>query len=119
MFLYIKRQINNQRIVCCYQKSANQTANSGFCCKIWNATWGYLGFRATTQKHHMGLSGARSKQLRVPYGVSRARWVNGSSLEKLYMALVSNANSIVSDGFNLTAFDACDLIGIGVEWMAW
>ena len=32
------------------------------------------------------------------------------------MTLVSNVNSIVSDGFNLTVFDACDLIGIGVEW---
>ena len=33
------------------------------------------GFRATTQRHHMGISGIRSKQLRAPYGVSRARWV--------------------------------------------
>ena len=32
------------------------------------------------------------------------------------MTLVSNVNSVVSDGFNLTAFDACDLIEIGVEW---
>ena len=30
MFLYIKRQINNQRIVCYYQKSANQTENGWF-----------------------------------------------------------------------------------------
>ena len=40
MFLYIKRQINNQRIVCYYKKSANQTANGCFCCKIWSAIWG-------------------------------------------------------------------------------
>ena len=32
------------------------------------------------------------------------------------MTLVFNANSVIWDGFNLTAFDACDLIGIGVEW---
>ena len=30
MFLYIKRQINKQRIVCYYQQSANQTANGCF-----------------------------------------------------------------------------------------
>ena len=46
-----------------------------FCCKIRNAIWRYPGFRATTQRHHMGISGIRSKQLRAPYGVSRARWV--------------------------------------------
>ena len=42
--------------------------------------------------------------------------VDGSSLEKLHMTLVSNANSVISDGFNLAAFDACDLIGSGVKW---
>ena len=41
--------------------------------------WGYPGFRATTQRHHMGISGIRSKQLRAPYGVSRARWVKHSN----------------------------------------
>ena len=75
MFLYIKRQINNQRIVCYYKKSANQTANGCFCCKIRSAIWGYPGFRATRHRHHMGISGIRSKQLRAPYGVSWARWV--------------------------------------------
>ena len=75
MFLYVKRQINNQRIVCYYKKSANQTANGCFCCKIRSAVWGYPGFRATRQRHHMGISGIRSKQLRAPYGVSWARWV--------------------------------------------
>ena len=49
-----------------------------FCCKIRSAIWGYPGFRATTQRHHMGISGIRSKQLRAPYGVSRARWVKFS-----------------------------------------
>ena len=34
-----------------------------------------MGFRATAQRHHMGISGIWSKQLRAPYGVSRARWV--------------------------------------------
>ena len=29
----------------------------------------------------MGISGIRSKQLRAPYGVSRARWVNVFKLE--------------------------------------
>ena len=75
MFLYIKRQINNQRIVCYYKKSANQTANGCFCCKIRSAIWGYPGFRATRHRHHTGISGIRSKQLRAPYGVSWARWV--------------------------------------------
>ena len=28
------------------------------------------------QRHHMGISGIRSKQLRAPYGVSQARWGN-------------------------------------------
>ena len=47
-----------------------------FCCKIRNAIWGYPGFRATMQRHHMGISGIQSKQFHAPYGVSRARWVN-------------------------------------------
>ena len=57
-----------------------------FCCKIRNAIWGYPGFRATTQKHHMGISGIRSKQLRAPYGVSRARWVNQHLIITICMA---------------------------------
>ena len=36
---------------------------------------GYPGFRATMQRHHMGISGIRSKQLRATYGVSQARWL--------------------------------------------
>ena len=75
MFLYIKRQINNQRIVCYYKKSANQTANGCFCCKIRSAIWGYPGSRATRHRHHMEISGIWSKQLPAPYGVSWARWV--------------------------------------------
>ena len=94
MFLYIKRQINNQRTVCYYQKSANQTANGCFCCKIRNAIWGYLGFRATTQRHHMGISGIRSKQLCTPYGVSRAQWVNSES--------PLSSNSILLSHFELS-----------------
>ena len=42
-----------------------------FCCKIWSAIWGYLGFRSTTQRHHMGISGIWSKQLRAPLVSSR------------------------------------------------
>ena len=38
-----------------------------FCCKIRSAIWGYPGFRATTQRHQMGISGIRSKQLHAPY----------------------------------------------------
>ena len=46
-----------------------------FCCKIRSAIWGYPGFRATTERHPMGISGIRSKQLRAPSNVSRAWWV--------------------------------------------
>ena len=50
------------RIVCYYKKSANQTANGCFCCKIRSAIWGYPGFRATGHRHHMGISGIQSKR---------------------------------------------------------
>ena len=40
-------------------------------------------FRAITQRHHMGISGTRSKQLCAPYGVSRARWVKQSFIKKV------------------------------------
>ena len=69
-----------------------------FCCKIRNTIWGYPGFRATTQRHHMGISGIRSKQLRAPYGVSRARWVNMpcKSLKGI-LVLVEEEKSYVRD----------------------
>ena len=60
-----------------------------FCCKIRNAIWGYPGFRATTQRHHMGISGIRSKQLRVPYGVSQARWVKNDDTICLARSIVT------------------------------
>ena len=63
MFLYIKRQINNQRIVCYDQKSANQTANGWFFAVKYGTPYG--GIR-DSQRHHMGISGIRSKQLRAP-----------------------------------------------------
>ena len=36
----------------------------------------------------MGISGIRSKQLRAPYGVSRARWVNGGDTLYVMRALL-------------------------------
>ena len=78
MFLYIKRQINNQRIVCYNQKSANQTANSCFCSKIRtpygsirdseqlrrDTIWGYPEYGASNCVHHMvspGLDGLNKR----------------------------------------------------------
>ena len=68
MFLYIKRQINNQRIVCYYQKSANQTANGCFFAVKYgvpyggirdseqlrrDTIWGYPEYEASNCVHHM------------------------------------------------------------------
>ena len=80
MFLYIKRQINNQRIVCYYQKSANQTANGSFAVKYEapymyggirdaeqlcrDTIWGYLEYGASNCMHYMvspGLDGLMTK----------------------------------------------------------
>ena len=78
MFLYIKRQINNQRIVFYYQKSANQTANGCFFAVkyetpyggIWDSEqlrrdtiWGYPEYGASNCVRHMvspGLDGLSS-----------------------------------------------------------
>ena len=75
MFLYIKRQINNQRIVCYYQKSANQTASGCFFAVKYgvpyggirdseqirrDTIWGYPEYGASNCVHHMvslGLDG--------------------------------------------------------------
>ena len=75
MFLYIKRHINNQRIVCYYQKSANQTANGCFFAVKYgvpyggirdseqlrrDTIWGYPEYGASNCVRHMvspGLDG--------------------------------------------------------------
>ena len=65
-----------------------------FCCKIRSAIWGYPGFKATTQRHHKGISGIRSKQLCAPYGVSRARWVKGNFIRNTMTFILSNLDAV-------------------------
>ena len=92
MFLYIKRQINNQRIVCYYQNSANQTANGCFFAVKYgtpyggirdseqlrrDTIWGYPEYGASNCVRHMvspgldGLRGSTCNHEEEPF--SRAR----------------------------------------------
>ena len=93
MFLHIKRQINNQRIVCYCQKSANQTANGCFCYKIRSTIWGLSGIQSNYAKTPYGDIRNTSKQLHAPYGVSRAQWVKLSSRSDEFSELKLKSNS--------------------------
>ena len=73
-FLCIKRQINNQRIICYHKKSCQSNCKwllFFFCCKRQNAILVYPGFRATMQRHQMGISRIWNKELSASYGVPR------------------------------------------------
>ena len=50
IYIFIYQKTNNQRIVCYYQKLANQTANDCFfCCESFNTMKGYPGSEQHTE----------------------------------------------------------------------
>ena len=55
------------------------------------------------QRHHMGISGIRSKQLCAPYGVSRARWVKEKLFHAQYQYVIEKYQRVVQtvSGSNL------------------
>ena len=44
----------------------------------------------------MGISGIRSKQLRAPYGVSRARWVNKDLTVQLFVTSMCLSHDVTN-----------------------
>ena len=79
VFIHQKTDKQSQKLFAIIKNQPIKLQMLVFCCKIRSTIWEYPGFRAIGQRHYMGISGIRSKQLRpgiacAIYSVSQARY---------------------------------------------